>query len=244
MHYYFITGASQGLGRAVAEALLEAPDATVWGVSRHGTLEHPRFQHHPLDLADLSAVEQALTGLFPPLADAQSLTLVNNAAVLGDIGYIGQLPAEHFARVFNVNVTAPALLMNAFLAAYAARLVPLTVLNISSGAAQRPIDGWAAYCASKAALEMLTRTAAAEQALLGHAHVRLHALSPGVIDTPMQAQIRAADEAAFSQVEAFRERYTRGELVDADDVARRIAAFLRRIARHPDVVVSLDGLRI
>lgn len=242
MDYYFITGASQGLGRALAETLLEAPDTVVWGISRRATIQHPRYYHLSLDLADPIAVERQLPILFQPFADAQSLTLVNNAAVLGDIGYVGQLPAAHFAQVFNVNVMAPALLLNAFLAAYAARGLPLTVLNISSGAARRPIDGWAAYCASKAALEMLTLTAAAEQALLGREHVRLHALSPGVLDTPMQAQIRAADPTAFSQASRFRTLHVNGELASPETTARRIAAFLRQSARHPDVVVQLSDL--
>lgn len=245
MHHYLLTGTSRGLGRALAVHLLEAPDATVLGVARQpATLEHPRYQHFTLDLADAAALEAALPALLQPFADAASFTLINNAALLGDIGYVGagQLPTDHFARVFAVNAVAPARLMDAFLAAYTDQGIPLTVLNISSGAAQRPIDGWAAYCASKAALEMLTRTAAAEQVLLGHDHVRLHALSPGMIDTPMQAQIRAAGADAFSQVERFREIHARGELADADEVTRRIGAFLRRSVRHSDVVVNIRDL--
>ena len=97
----------------------------------------------------------------------------------------------------------------------------------------------AAYCASKAALEMLTRTVAAEQALLGNTHIRLHALSPGVIDTPMQAQIRAADAVDFSQVEHFRALHQNGELAGAGEVARRIVDFLQRPVAWPEVVVSL-----
>ncbi len=245
MQHYLITGTSRGLGHALAAHLLEAPDATVLGISRQpATLAHPRYQHHQLDLVDAAALEAALPALLRPFSNAASLTLLNNAALLGDIGYLGtsQLPPDHFARVFAVNAAAPARLMDAFLAAYAHRGVPLTILNLSSGAAQQPIDGWAAYCASKAALEMLTRTVAAEQALLGHAHVRLHALSPGVLDTPMQAQIRAADSAAFSQVESFRARYARGELAEPHDVAQRITTFLRRPTGHSEVVLSLRDL--
>jgi benzil reductase ((S)-benzoin forming) len=243
MKYYLLTGASRGLGRALAEVLLEAPDTTVLGIARQpATLTHPRYEHHQIDLADATALENALPSLLRPYEDATSLTLINNAAVLGDIGYFGQLPNDHFTWVFDVNVLAPARLMDAFLAAYTPRAIPLTILNISSGAAQRPIDGWAAYCASKAALEMLTRTAAAEQALLGHTHVRLHTLSPGVVDTPMQAQIRAAEVRDFSQVEHFRALHTRGELAGAAEVAQRIAAFLCRPVPWPEVVVSLREL--
>ncbi|MBC7447110.1 MAG: SDR family NAD(P)-dependent oxidoreductase [Hymenobacteraceae bacterium] len=242
MHYYFITGTSRGLGRALAEAFLEVPDTTVVGIARHATIQHPHYHHHSLDLADLAAVERYLPRLFAPFGDARSLTLLNNAGILGQIAYVGQVPASHFAPVFNVNVLAPAVLLNAFLATYAARGVPLVALNISSGAAQRPIDGWAAYCASKAALDMLTRTAAAEQALVGHDHVRLYALAPGVVDTAMQAQIRMVGPAAFSQVDQFRALHDSGELASPEAVAQRIRAFLQSPVRHPSGVLHLRDL--
>ncbi len=242
MHYYIITGASRGLGRALAETLLEDANTTVWGTSRHATIQHARYHHQPLDLSDLTAVEHNLQKLFLPFDDAESLTLINNAAVLGDIGYFGQQTHSHFTWVFDVNVLAPAMLLNTFLATYAHRGLPLTVLNISSGAARRPMDGWAAYCASKAALEMLTLTAAAEQTLLGHDHVRLHALSPGVLDTQMQEQVRAADPAAFSEVNQFRALHANGELPSAEDAARRIVGFLGRKGREEGVVVQLKEL--
>lgn len=228
MHYYLLTGASRGLGRALAEALLRADDTTVVGVSRHAAIEHPRYWHQPLDLSDLAAVEHNLPKVFRPFADATSLTLINNAAVLGEIGYLGQLPNDKLEWVFGVNVVAPALLLNTFLATYVARQLPLTVLNISSGAAQRPVDGWAAYCASKAALEMLTRTVAREQTLLGNQHVRIHALSPGVLDTVMQEQIRAADPAAFSEAARFRAYHQMGELRAPEEAAQLLAAWLRQ----------------
>jgi benzil reductase ((S)-benzoin forming) len=155
MHYYIITGASRGLGRALAETILRQPGTSVIGVSRRATIEHERYHHQPLDLSDMLAVENNLHKVFPRWTDAASVTLINNAAVLGEIGYLGEQPNEHFNFVFDVNVVAPAMLMNTFISAYHALTVPRTVLNISSGAAQRPVDGWSAYCASKAALESL-----------------------------------------------------------------------------------------
>jgi benzil reductase ((S)-benzoin forming) len=186
MHYYLITGASQGLGRALAEAILERPDTQVLGISRHATIEHPRYQHQPLDLSDIEAVEHNLGKIFLPRADAQSITLINNAGTLGEIGYVGELPNEHFQFVFDLNVVAPTMLMNTFLSAYGhLGHIPRTVLNITSGAAQRPVDGWAAYCASKAALNSLSETAQKEQDLRGTG-VHIWALAPGVVDTAMQ----------------------------------------------------------
>jgi NAD(P)-dependent dehydrogenase (short-subunit alcohol dehydrogenase family) len=75
------------------------------------------------------------------------------------------------------------------------------LVNISSGAAVKPYAGWAAYCASKAAVDQLTRVVALEEAPHG---LRAVALSPGLVDTDMQAAIRASDEATFPEVDRFR----------------------------------------
>ena len=227
MHYYIITGASRGLGRALAEAVLRQPGTSVLGVSRHATIEHERYRHQPLDLSDIPAVENNLHKVFPHWADAASITLINNAAVLGEIGYLGELPNEHFNFVFDVNVVAPAMLMNTFLGKYRALAVPRLVLNVSSGAARRPVDGWAAYCASKAALEALTVTAQKEQEIRGSG-IRLRSLSPGVIDTAMQAHIRTAAEASFSEVAHFSAYHAQGQLAPAEQVAAKIVQWLQR----------------
>jgi benzil reductase ((S)-benzoin forming) len=242
MHYYIITGASRGLGKALAEAILRQPGTMVIGVSRHATIEHERYQHHPLDLSDITAVENNLAKVFSSRADASSITLINNAAVVGEIGYIGEQSNEHYSFVFDVNLVAPAMLMNTFLSAYSSLDIPRTVLNISSGAAQRPVDGWAAYCASKAALEALSTTAQKEQSLRGST-VRIWALSPGVIDTSMQEHIRAADKTSFSEVARFVEYQAQGQLASAAAVADKIVQWLQVPHRaEEEVVVRLADL--
>ncbi|GAB2965890.1 SDR family oxidoreductase [Hymenobacter coalescens] len=227
MHYYIITGASRGLGRALAEQALSQPDTVVLGVSRHATLDHPRYQHQPLDFSDTVAVQNNLHKLFPARPDARSLTLINNAGVVGEIGYCGEHTNEHYEFVFDVNVIVPAMLMNTFLSAYGHLPCPRRVLNISSGAAQRPVDGWGAYCASKAALDMLSQVAQKEQDLR-NSGIRIHSLAPGVVDTDMQAHIREADQHQFSEGQKFEAFYADGQLAAPETVARRIAAWLKQ----------------
>ena len=240
MHYYLITGASQGLGRALAETILERPDTQVLGISRHATIEHPRYQHQPLDLSDIEAVGHNLGKIFLPRPDAQSFTLINNAGTLGEIGYVGELPNEHFQFVFDLNVVAPAMLMNTFLSTYGGQtIIPRTVLNISSGAAQRPVDGWAAYCASKAALNALSETTQKEQDLRGSG-VRVRALAPGIVDTAMQAHIRTAEAGQFSEQEKFAAYHAEGQLQTPQVVATRIIAWLQQPSQnHENVVLRL-----
>jgi benzil reductase ((S)-benzoin forming) len=241
MHYYLITGASQGLGRALAQALLERPNTHVLGISRHATIEHPRYQHQPLDLSDIEAVEHNLSKIFLARPDAQSITLINNAGTLGEIGYVGELPNEHFQFVFDLNVVAPTMLMNTFLSAYGSQTGILrTVLNITSGAAQRPVDGWAAYCASKAALNSLSETAQKEQNLRGTG-VRIWALAPGVVDTAMQTHIRTAEVAQFSEQERFAGLHAEGQLQAPEEAAARILAWLEQPSPPTQVVVRLSN---
>ncbi|MBX0290810.1 SDR family NAD(P)-dependent oxidoreductase [Hymenobacter sp. HSC-4F20] len=242
MHYYIITGASRGLGKALAEMVLRQPDTTVIGVSRHATIEHERYCHQPLDLSDMLAVQNNLHKVFPQWHDAQSVTLVNNAAVLGEIGYLGEHQNEHFEFVFDVNVVAPAMLMNTFLSAYGALSVPRTILNISSGAAQRAVDGWGAYSASKAALDALSRTAQKEQDLRGTG-IRIRSLSPGILDTAMQEHIRAADAHSFSEAAKFTGFHAEGKLASPAEVAEKIIAWLQQpAAANEDVVLSITSV--
>ncbi|SHI58940.1 benzil reductase ((S)-benzoin forming) [Hymenobacter daecheongensis DSM 21074] len=236
MHYYIITGASRGLGKALAETILRQPDTYVMGVSRHATIQHERYHHQPLDLSDILAVENNLHKVFPHWPDAASLTLINNAAVLGEIGYLGEQPNEHFNFVFDVNVVAPAMLMNTFLRTYGPLSVPRTILNISSGAAQSPIDGWSAYCASKAALESLSQTAQKEQSRRGSG-IRIRSLSPGVLDTAMQEHIRTAAEQQFSEAARFAALHATGQLATPESVAEKIVAWLQRPAPAEEPVL-------
>ncbi|WP_324676361.1 SDR family NAD(P)-dependent oxidoreductase [Hymenobacter sp. GOD-10R] len=236
MHYYIITGASRGLGKALAEAILTEDNTKVIGVARHATIEHDRYHHQPLDLSDSVAVENNLSKVFVQWVDIESITLINNAGVLGEIGYLGEQPNEHFDFVFTVNTIVPAMFMNTFLSAYASYQVPRTILNISSGAAQRPVDGWGAYCASKAALEMMTRTARKEQAIRASG-IRIRAISPGVIDTAMQEQIRTIGEQQFSEVERFIKLQADKQLQMPEQVANKILNWVQQPASESEEVV-------
>ena len=242
MRYYIITGASQGLGKALAEATLQQPDTVVLGVSRRATIEHARYRHQALDFSDLDAVRHNITKLFPAWPDADSLTLINNAGVLGDIGYAGEQANEHYQFVFDVNLTVPAMLMNTFLSAYSGRPVPRTVLNISSGAGRRPTDGWGAYCASKAALDMLSQVVQQEQDRRGTG-VRIRSLAPGMVDTAMQESIRATDEQQFSQAQKFAGFHEAGQLVAPAQVAGKIMTWLGKLGEVGEaVVLRIDGI--
>lgn len=239
MNYYIITGTSRGVGKALAETLLEDEKNCVVGVSRNTTITHPHYRHQPLDFSDIAGVEHNLHKVFTPFEDAEKLVLVNNAGVIGEVGYMGQSRNEHFEFVFDVNVIVPAMLMNMFLQSYQHREdCEKMVVNISSGAGQKAKDGWAAYCASKAALDMLSQTAQLEQDTLGTG-VQVFSLSPGLVDTDMQEQIRTAHPEQFSSLQQFKDFKANGDLVSPEKVAQKIVKLIEQPSLVSSVVCSV-----
>jgi NAD(P)-dependent dehydrogenase (short-subunit alcohol dehydrogenase family) len=126
---------------------------------------------------------------------------VNNAGLLGPIAPLADIDPAEVARTIEVDVTGVLHGSAVFAAHVRSRTGPGVLVNISSGAATKPYVGWSLYCASKAAVEQLTRVVALEEAAHGLA---AYAVSPGMVDTDMQAAVRAADESSFPEVERFR----------------------------------------
>ena len=126
---------------------------------------------------------------------------VNNAGVVEPMGPLATLDPAAVARAFEVNVLGVVHGSAAFARHVASRPGGGVLVNISSGAAARPYAGWAPYCASKAAVDQISRVVAAEERRFG---LRVLAVAPGLVDTDMQALIRSTDAARFPAVERFR----------------------------------------
>ena len=99
--------------------------------------------------------------------------------------------------------------------------VPKVIVNISSGAAQRPMWGWSTYCSTKAAIDMFTRVAALEQEDRENP-VRVLAFAPGIVDTPMQEKIRNTGPEDFRDRDTFISYKQEGQLLDPSVVAKRL----------------------
>lgn len=222
-----ITGVSRGLGAALCGQLCERGDRVI-GIGRRFTDQQQELARREPDRVVLRRADLAEpTGL--PDADefrgwlrggvAGPVALVHNAAVVEPIGAVGGLPAEEVARAVAINLTAPMVLTNAFLAAVAG--APATVLFLSSGAAHRLIEGWAVYSATKRGGETFFDAVAAQEP-----RVRVATANPGVMDTDMQARIREAAAAPvwFPQRDRFVALHAEGRLPAPEQVAHDLIA--------------------
>lgn len=234
MRYAFITGSSRGIGRALAELLLEQ-GWMVTGLSRSVGLVHAHYTHISIDLSN---EEDATAFRFPELNDAEQIVLINNAGMLGHIAHTGAIDAAELAATFRLNLTVPALLCNLFLNTYGKLKCPQVLLNVSSGAGKYPVDGWAAYCASKGGLDLFTRTVHEELLIDKQTHIRIFSVAPGIVDTAMQEQIRNSSAADFSRVSEFRDWHHTGELLSAENAAFRYLYILNRPGEFSEPVFA------
>ncbi|MEX0884562.1 MAG: SDR family NAD(P)-dependent oxidoreductase [Cyclobacteriaceae bacterium] len=232
---YIITGASKGLGKALVDTILERDSNNeVMGISRTRLNERRNFTHYAIDLSDTQKLISLLGDIFP-LANYQRVVLINNAGWIGEIAHNGYLDPLSIRKIHEVNVIAPAILMNAFMKTYDKFRGEKLIINISSGAASKVMDGWSGYSASKAALNQLTKVAQHESDRRNRGF-QLFALSPGIIDTPMQETIRSVSEENFSNISKFRSFKENNELSTPEDTAEKVWYLIRNHASFKEVL--------
>lgn len=235
-HLSIITGASRGMGAAMALQRLREGHSVV-GMSRRASdqleavaasANASLLQWH-CDLAEPAAAAQQLADWLVTQGGSKyaSVTLINNAGVITSLKPLSELDAAEISRSLRVGLEAVMLLTGAFLHATRYWQVPRKVLNISSGLGRRPQAGSAPYCASKAGMDLFSRCVAMEEAALPNG-ARIVSLAPGVIDTDMQVQLRAADPASFPDHEMFVKLHASGQLASPTEAAARVLAYLDR----------------
>jgi NADP-dependent 3-hydroxy acid dehydrogenase YdfG len=183
-----VTGASTGIGAALAKVLVKAGH-TVAGIARDGdklaALQRAlgdRFEPHPCDVTDTTVFAAVLRHI----ADTHGRIdlLVNNAGT-AKVMSIADTTPEEFRAMHDINVLAPATAIHTLWSAMTAH-GDARIVNVSSLAQLDPFPGFFAYASSKSALHLLTVVVNAE----GEPHgVRAFTVAPGVVDTPLHRSL-------------------------------------------------------
>ncbi|MGW0038032.1 SDR family oxidoreductase [Gordonia sp. NPDC003376] len=220
-----ITGASRGLGAAIARQLAPTHDLILGGRGSDaldGIAAELGASTFTAELTDHDAVVAAAEGI------GRLDVLVHNAGVGSTLRPVGETPAEEWRQLLEVNLIAVAELTRVLLPALRAANGHVVFMN--SGAGQRAKSGWAAYAASKFGLRAL-----ADALRLEEPELRVTSVFPGRIDTDMQRELIAIEGQDYDPI-AFLEPRT---------VARAVAqAVLTPADAHPtDIVLRPTGRR-
>lgn len=245
-HLYIITGASRGMGLAMAQQLMQS-DTALLCISRNveasltavAAAQGTSLEQWPLDLDHGLEAAAMLTQWLASRKPGSfaSASLINNAAVLPRIVPLSQADATGLSKALRVGLEAPMQLTAAFLHgtegwldtmnAHDAQDFRRRVLNISSGNGRRAMASQAIYSAAKAGMDHFTRCLALEEALKPQG-ARVCSLAPGVVDTDMQTHLRAADVESFPDHGRFVDLKTHGQLSSPAHAAAQVLAYLAR----------------
>lgn len=234
MNVYMVTGASRGLGEAIVRHLLKDGNVVI-AVSRsmnHELIDEANskgvpFYYVKADLAKEENIEPLVNQMlaYINIEKTRSITLIQNAGVIEPIKPVGKTESEHIVKNVHVNLLAPMLLSNLFvqnLHSFSGRKV---IVHVTSGAANRAVHGWSAYCSTKAGLNMFTKTLAFEQGKAKNP-VSVIGFSPGIMDTDMQKEIRSKTKEDFEDIETFKNYYEFGKLRSPQLVAKALIELL------------------
>ena len=194
-HTVLITGASRGIGEAAARVMAQAGANVVLAarttkdidaIAGEIIADGGKAEAVACDVADYAQVEAAVAKAKSAFG---SLTgLINNAGIIDPVARLAESDPAAWGKVMDINIKG------VYHGARAA--IPVmqetgggTIINISSGAATNPLEGWSHYCTSKAAVLMITRSLHHEYAADG---IRALGLSPGTVATNMQKVIKAS----------------------------------------------------
>lgn len=237
MNYYYITGTSRGIGRALAENILNNENNFIYGISRSEAIAHSNFEQITLDLAN---IEEVRNFTFHQHKDAESIILINNAGILGKIRQVGRFELKEITMGFNVNSIAPAILMNKFISTFQDQRCKKIILNIGSSAGRNPQPSWSNYCSSKAALDMYARVIAEEQKDHDPAkRINVFSLAPGFVETNMQKMIRKTRHKDFRNVGDFISYKEFGILSKPQEVAEHILSIINNCNEHTKVLLDI-----
>jgi NAD(P)-dependent dehydrogenase (short-subunit alcohol dehydrogenase family) len=233
-----VTGGSNGIGRAIVASLIaEGASVVICDlVDTEHFAGHARVATVVADISDPATADATMAAAISRWGHVD--ILVNDAAAYPD-GTLLDMPAYDWSRVFAVNVTGTFMMMQAFARHSVARAAAdAAIICITTGSARNPRPGGAAYSASKAAVETMSKVFAME---LGQYGIRVNVVSPGYIDVRQWSSAfpdRAPDELRAELVKSI----PLGRGGDPRDVANAVLFLASADASHiTGTVLEVDG---
>ena len=228
-----ITGTGGGIGQATAELLLKE-GFLVFGYSRTNKITHPNFNFKSIDLSDLTQVND----LTLPIINSDNVILINNAATIGSIVPFDKKEINDIINEYNLNLVSPTILCRKFITTYTDQ--EKLLINIGSGAANSPISSWSTYCATKAALDMLTQVIAEEN----HKNLKVFSVHPGIVDTNMQKTIRGTEEDLFPLLSKFTAYHSKNELETTTIAAQNLYYIIQNSNEFTKNILSIRDVNL
>ncbi len=220
---HIITGTSRGIGRAIANHYLENGDKVI-GISRTNEIVHDNFHFLKCDFTEKQQLYDLDLSQFVQ-EEPEQVQLINNSGIIGEIKRFHELTLTHYTDMSMVNVVAAQYMCSYVIQTFGFDRVK-TIVNITSGAGERAVPSWAAYCASKAAINLFSETLAEELRELNKS-TNIYCIAPGVVDTNMQVAIRNSKPKDFSGRQNFVDLKENDELRTPEQVAELLATFLK-----------------
>lgn len=191
-----ITGTNRGLGKDLVSLLIKDTSNNVVALSRKLTTEQTkydpkRFTFIKIDLSNKNELNNSLA--LNEIIKTDEIVFINNASLINPISKVGTYSNEQISEIINVNIYSPMVIANYLLNMFIDKKI--TMINISSGAALKPIASWSLYCSTKATINMFF-----EVMKLEYTNHVFHNFDPGVMDTDMQEKIR---DSKFDTVNDF-----------------------------------------
>ena len=228
-----ITGTGGGIGKATAELLLKE-GYLVFGYSRTNKINHPNFTFTTIDLSDLAQIND----LALPIISSVNVLLINNAATIGSIVPFDKKENSDIINEYNLNLVSPTILCRKFITTYTDQ--EKLLINIGSGAANSPIPSWSTYCATKAALDMLTQVIAEEK----HKNLKVFSVHPGIVDTNMQKTIRSTKAHLFPLLSKFTAYHSNNELETTTIAARKLYQIIQNSNEFTKNILSIRDVNL
>lgn len=222
MKAIIITGVSRGLGKAFFD-ILKDKNYYLICISRSfinyqtklaesDNIELIRFDLNNINDSTLKLENSKILNK----CDFDELIFINNAGIISPIGKVGNIGEKDIKKSININFVSPVLITNYLSDFCNKNKIKFKIINITTGAADKPFEGWSIYCSTKSATKMFFNVIEKEN------DVVVENIDPGVLNTYMQEEIRNADESNFPLVGYFRNLEREGKLKEPSEVALSI----------------------